>query len=297
MAWIYHMLNSKAKKESIVRELSYTMVDLHGQHVLVTGSAGGIGLEVAKLLLEHGANVSLHYNKSFDTLEPLVEQYPNNTFTFSVNAEDEQAIIYGIEQTYSKFGVINVAIINHAVFGAEDVPIWEMSLEQWNRIINLDLTSYFLYTREWCKQLVKYKQEHIHWLTNDKLEAFNASLILIGSTAGKFGEAKHIDYSTAKGALQSGFIKSLKNEIVEIFPYARCNVVAPGWVETPMAKQSLKDGKHLKTLKTMPMKKIATTQDIARQCLHLADRMTSGHTTGQVLMIDGGMEGRVTGEK
>jgi NAD(P)-dependent dehydrogenase (short-subunit alcohol dehydrogenase family) len=150
----------------------------------------------------------------------------------------------GIEQSCIHFGLINICIINHAVFVEEDVPIWEMSLEQWQRTIDINLTSYFLYSREWCRQLKRLKP-----LTNNNI---NASLIIIGSTAGKFGEVNHLDYATSKGALQSDFIRSLNNEIIQIMPHARCNIVAPGWTRTPMTESSIEQGKHLKALRTTP---------------------------------------------
>ncbi|CAF3348477.1 unnamed protein product [Rotaria sp. Silwood1] len=109
----------------------------------------------------------------------------------------------------------------------------------------------------------------------------------------EFGEANHIDYATSKGALHSGFIKSLKNEIVNIIPHARCNIVAPGWTRTPMAESSIEQGRHLKALRTMPLRKVATTEDVAQACLFFASNKTAGHLTGNVLMVHGGMEGRV----
>jgi NAD(P)-dependent dehydrogenase (short-subunit alcohol dehydrogenase family) len=256
---------------------------MQGQHVLVTGAAGGIGLVIARLFLEQGANVSLHYNRTVNTLTPLLNEYPDRCYALSVDATNEQAVQKGIEQSCTHFGLINVCIINHAVFVGEDIPIWDMSLEQWQHTMDVNLTSYFLYSREWCRQLKRLK------ITND----INASLILIGSTAGKFGEANHLDYATSKGALQSGFIKSLKNEIVHIIPHARCNVIAPGWTRTPMAENSIEQGKHLKALRTTPLRKVATTEDVAQACLFFASNKTAGHLTGNVLMVHGGMEGRV----
>ncbi|CAF1240037.1 unnamed protein product [Adineta steineri] len=259
---------------------------MQGQHVLITGAAGGIGFALARLFLEQGANVSLHYNRTFDTLTPLLEKYANQCYALSVNATDEQAVQKGIEQSCSHFGLINVCIVNHAIYVDEDLPIWEMSLEQWQRTLDVNLTAYFLYAREWCRQLKRLKPT-----TN--IENVNASLIFIGSTAGEFGEANHIDYATSKGALHSGFIKSLKNEIVNIIPHARCNIVAPGWTRTPMAETSIEQGKHLKALRTTSLRKVATVEDVAQACLFFSSNNTAGHLTGNVLMLHGGMEGRV----
>jgi NAD(P)-dependent dehydrogenase (short-subunit alcohol dehydrogenase family) len=259
---------------------------MQGQHVLITGAAGGIGLTIARLFLEQGANVSLHYHRTVDTLTSLLNEYTDRCYALSVNATDEQAVQNGIEQSCIRFGLINVCIINHAIFGEKDIPIWDISLEQWQRTMDVNLTSYFLYAREWCRQLRRLKP------TTD-IDNLNANLILIGSTAGKFGEANHLDYATSKGALQSGFIKSLKNEIVQIIPHARCNIVAPGWTRTPMAERSIEQGKHLKALRTTPLRKVATTDDVAQACLFFASNKTAGHLTGNVLMLHGGMEGRV----
>jgi NAD(P)-dependent dehydrogenase (short-subunit alcohol dehydrogenase family) len=259
---------------------------MQGQHVLVTGAAGGIGLVVARLFLEQGANVSLHYNRTVNTLTPLLNDYTDRCYALSVNATDEQAVQKGIEQSCARFGLINVCIVNHATYVDEELPIWEMSLEQWQQTLNVNLTSYFLYSREWCRQLKRLKP------TSD-INNLNASLILIGSTAGKFGEANHIDYATSKGALHSGFIKSLKNEIVHIIPHARCNIIAPGWTRTPMAEVAIEQGKHIKALRTTPLRKVASTEDVAQACLFFASNKTGGHLTGNVLMVHGGMEGRV----
>jgi len=259
---------------------------MQGQHVLITGAAGGIGLTIARVFLEQGANVSLHYHRTFDTLTSLLNEYTDRCYALSVNATDEQAVQNGIEQSCTHFGLINVCIINHAIFSEKETPIWDISLEQWQKTIDVNLTSYFLYAREWCRQLKRLKS------TID-INNVNASLILIGSTAGKFGEANHLDYATCKGALQSGFIKSLKNEIVHIIPHARCNIVAPGWTRTPMAEKSIEQGKHLKALRTTPLRKIATTEDVAQACLFFASNKTAGDLTGNVLMVHGGMEGRV----
>lgn len=257
---------------------------MEGQHVLITGAAGGIGLNIAQLFLERGAHVSLHYHQKFDTLTSLLEKYAGRCLALSIDASDEQAVQKGIKDSCQKFGLINVCIVNHAIFTSEDIPIWEMALDQWQRTLNVNLTSYFLYAREWCRQLKSLKGNN---------PDLNANIIFIGSTAGLFGEANHIDYSTSKGALQSGFIKSLKNEIVRIHPTARCNIVAPGWTRTPMAEKSFAEGKHLIAVRTTPLKKVATTDDVAQACLFFASNKTAGHITGQVLMIHGGMEGRI----
>eukprot|EP01125_Pyxidicula_operculata_P020769 TRINITY_DN7772_c0_g1_i2.p2 TRINITY_DN7772_c0_g1~~TRINITY_DN7772_c0_g1_i2.p2 ORF type:complete len:135 (-),score=25.43 TRINITY_DN7772_c0_g1_i2:45-449(-) len=114
-----------------------------------------------------------------------------------------------------------------------------------------------------------------------------------GSTAGKFGEANHIDYSAAKSALMYGFSYSLKNEIVQLFPRATVNSVCPGWTRTPMAEEAVKQKLHYKALRTTPLAKIASVTEVANVVLSVASPLIGSHMSGNIIMIDGGMEGRV----
>lgn len=91
-----------------------------------------------------------------------------------------------------------------------------------------------------------------------------------------------------------GLTLSLKNEIVQIAPRARVNCVAPGWVRTPMTSEALQDPQAIyRSLATVPLRKVAEASDVANQIVLLASAKVSGHVTGQVLMVEGGMESRV----
>ena len=121
-----------------------------------------------------------------------------------------------------------------------------------------------------------------------------ASIIFIGSTAGKFGEWNHSDYSACKAALMYGLTPTLKNEIVSIAPLARVNSVNPGWVGTPLSQERTRDKAFMeRALATTPLPKIASPADIARQVAVVASPTLSGHVNGQNIMVDGGMEGRL----
>ena len=130
-----------------------------------------------------------------------------------------------------------------------------MSLEQWRKTIDINLTGYFLFSREFLKQLKTSKNSQ------------PANIVMIGSTAGIFGEAGHADYATSKSGLMYGFLYSLKNEIVHVVPKSRVNVVArkfpfleiiilkAGWVATKMAEKALNDKEVVsKVYQTMPMR-------------------------------------------
>ena len=118
--------------------------------------------------------------------------------------------------------------------------------------------------------------------------------MLVGSTAGVFGEAGHADYAAAKSAIVTGLLLSLKNEIVRITPAGRVNAVCPGWTVSPMTRSTLEDPSILeRATRTMALRKAAAPEDVARQIVVLASDELSGHVTGQVIVVAGGMEGRL----
>ncbi len=256
---------------------------LNGSHVYITGASGGIGLVTAELFLKEGANVTLHYNSTYDTLKELVESYPEQVHTTQANVTNEEAVIASVQSAIDRFGMVNAMVINHGIWIADAVPLWEMTLDQWNKTISIDLTGAFLFAREYLKQL-----------KGCSPSSTNNSIIFVGSTAGHFGEADHADYATSKAGLMYGMTKSLKNEIIRLHPRGRINSVMPGWVATPMAEDSLKDTKVVnKVLSTMALRKVATPEDIGNSILFLASEKLSGHISGDVFSLAGGMEGRL----
>ena len=94
-------------------------------------------------------------------------------------------------------------------------------------------------------------------------------------------------------AVLQGLLLSLKNELVRVAPNARVNAVAPGWTQTPMARREVDDPELVDRItRTMALRKVAVAEDVARQVVVLASDELSGHVTGQVVVVAGGMEGR-----
>ena len=120
------------------------------------------------------------------------------------------------------------------------------------------------------------------------------SLVLIGSTAGSYGEAGHADYAAAKGGVITGLLLSAKNEAARIGPKVRVNAVSPGWTVTPRKEEEgISADMIKKATATMALKKLGRPEDVARQVVVLASPKLSGHVTGQVVTVAGGMEGRL----
>ena len=170
-----------------------------------------------------------------------------------------------------------------AVAGAwpeEDVPLWELPLERWEATLRANLTLTFFTARGFLREVER---------------AGHGSLVLIGSTAGVFGEAGHADYAAAKSAIVHGLLLSLKNEIVRVAPRGRVNAVCPGWTVSPMTRSTLDDDPSVleRATRTMALRKAAEPEDVARQVVALASDEISGHVTGQVVLVAGGMEGRL----
>src|SRR5262249_17114726 len=118
--------------------------------------------------------------------------------------------------------------------------------------------------------------------------------VLIGSTAGMFGEAGHADYAAAKAGLTYGLARTLKNEIARIALRGRVNVVCPGWTATPLTQRFTENPERVRrALQTIALRKVARAHDVAMAVVYLASAHLSGHVSGQVLTVSGGMEGRV----
>ncbi|KND00283.1 uncharacterized protein SPPG_04612 [Spizellomyces punctatus DAOM BR117] len=271
---------------TIQRQAASMDLKLEGTHVLITGASGGVGVVTARLFLEAGANVTLQYNSTNLTLLPLQTSYPNQCHAHPADVTSEGDIVTLFQAATSRFGPVEVLVVTHGVWPSQDVGVKDMSLERWRNTMSINLDGTFLS----CKYFLK----GIETAVQERRSLSNVSIVLVGSTAGKFGEAWHADYACTKSAMMQGLTLSLKNEIVKTHPKGRVNAVAPGWIRTPMAERAMQDPTLLyQALASTPLKKVSEPSDIAKAILFLSSEAVSGNMTGVCLDLNGGMEGRL----
>jgi 3-oxoacyl-[acyl-carrier protein] reductase len=253
---------------------------LAGQGVLVTGGAGGIGSAVVRAFAAEGARVAVHFVRREEGARALAGEVGGVALRADLTVEAEADRL--VPDAVAALGRLDVLVANAGVYPAPDAAVWEMSLERWRRTVAENLDSTFLT----CRAFLRHVKETGH-----------GSLVLVGSTAGHFGEALHADYAAAKGGLQTGFLKSLKNELHRIAPRARVNAVMPGWTEVGRNRHKLTDPSAVgRITRTMALRKVGQPEDVARMVVVLASDRLSGHVTGEAVTIAGGMEGRVLHE-
>jgi 3-oxoacyl-[acyl-carrier protein] reductase len=244
--------------------------------VLVTGGAGGIGSACVRAFAAEGARVAVHYHTSRGYAEELAAEL-EGAVALGADLTDEAQVDELFERARDALGAIDVCAAVAGVWPRADEPVWQLPLERWQHTIASNLTATFLTARGFLREV----ERNGH-----------GNLVLVGSTAGRFGEAGHADYAAAKAALQVGLLLSLKNEIVRIAPRGRVNAVAPGWTYSPMTRGELDQALVDRISRTMSLRKVATADDVARAVVVLASDELSGHVTGELVTVAGGMEGR-----
>jgi len=245
--------------------------------VLVTGASGGIGAACVQAFAAEGARLVVHYHRGEERARALADANAGASV-----AQADLTVEREVERLFAEarraLGAVDVCVEVQGVWPREDVPVWQLPLERWEETMRLNLTATFLVAREFLREVER---------------SGHGSLVLVGSTAGVFGEAGHADYAAAKSAILGGLLLSLKNEIVRIAPRGRVNAVAPGWTESPMTRGLVDPEQVAAVSRTMALRKVAQPEDVAAQVVVLASDALSGHVTGQVVVVAGGMEGRV----
>ena len=249
---------------------------MEGKVVLVTGGAGGIGQSICRAFSSEGARVVVHYNESKEEAISLSKEIGG--IAMQADLRSQKSADRLVDEIVSKLGSLDVCIANAGRYPVDSKPLWEIDSERWTETISSNLGV----TANTSRSFLRYASK-----------SRSGSLVMVGSTAGVYGEAGHSDYAAAKGAITSGLLMSLKNDVSKIGG-VRVNAVAPGWTITPKkVEQGIDDSLLGRATATMSLKKLATPEDVAMAVVVLSSDVISGHVSGQVIEVAGGMEGRL----
>ena len=243
---------------------------LENKVALITGGGRGIGRSICESFAENGCNVAFTYNSSKEAAENLVEElkkYDVKVKSYKSDASDHDKSVALIENVISDFERIDVLVNNAGI--TKDNLLMRMSPSDFKDVVNVNLGSVFNLTKSSIRIFLKQKE---------------GSIINISSIVGVKGNAGQSNYAASKAGI-IGFSKSIALELGS--RNIRCNVVAPGFIETDMT-DSLSDDVLEKWKESIPLKRSGKPNDVGNACVFLASDLSS-YITGQVLQVDGGL--------
>ncbi|MFD2572125.1 glucose 1-dehydrogenase [Spirosoma soli] len=255
---------------------------LKGQIALVTGASSGIGTGVAKSLAEAGATVVINHSSalSHDNAEAVLKEITDAggagmTAQCDVSKEDE--VIRMFADIVATYGTIDILVNNAGL--QRDAKFDEMTLEQWNTVININLTGQFLCAREAIREFLRRGPR-------PEVSAATGKIICMSSVHELIPWAGHINYAASKGAIKM-LMQSLAQEYGD--RRIRVNSICPGAIQTPINKAAWDTPQALNSLMTLiPYNRIGQPADVGNLAVFLASDL-SDYITGASIFIDGGM--------
>lgn len=244
---------------------------LKNKIALITGAGRGIGRQISLTLAKEGADVivnDLNF-ESADEVAHTVKELGRDSLAVQADVSKEKQVARMIKAARKKLGSIDILVNNAGVY--QNVPVADMSIEDWDKAMNVNLKSVFL-----CSKLVSEDMKNQRW----------GRIICISSIAGQRGSLGHAHYSTSKAGI-IGFVKSLA---LELAPYQiTVNAVAPGIIDhTPMGKRAISHYGENTLLKEIPLGKYGKPEDVSTLVLFLVSD-DAHYITGQTLSVNGGL--------
>jgi 3-oxoacyl-[acyl-carrier protein] reductase len=251
-------------------------LSLSGKVALITGGSRGIGAATVRMFVTAGAQVVFNYRKAQEEANQLVAECGGKNCAAVACDLTGTATAKGlIDATVARFGRLDILVANHGVWASEDVPVDEMTDEQWRNTVAVNLDAVFGLIKHAVAQMKKQVRSG----------PAGGNIVVVSSTAGQRGEAFHCDYAATKGALIS-LVKGLSTELARDRIYVNC--VAPGWVETDMSRPALNDPRSSQAImSTIPLGRVGKPEEIAAPILFLCTEH-AGFVTGEVFNVNGG---------
>lgn len=251
---------------------SNVTLSLEGKVALVTGGSRGIGAACVRLFVRAGAKVVFNYVQAAAVAEALVSECgPDRCHAVQADLTGTATAEALVRAAVDRFGALDILVGNHGIWLGDDASIDTMPDAQWSKTLAVNLDSMFAAVK--------------HSVAQMKRQGRGGNIVLISSTSGQRGEAGHADYAATKGAIIS-MVKGLSTELV---PFGiRVNCVAPGWVDTDMTSETLRDPvSGGKIFSVIPMGRAGTPEEIAGPVLFLCTPY-AGFVTGEVFNVNGG---------
>jgi 3-oxoacyl-[acyl-carrier protein] reductase len=247
-------------------------LDLTGKVALITGGSRGIGAACVRLFTQAGASVLFNYQKSKEAAQKVVISCGSDR-TAAVQSDliGEGAEEMLVEEAVARYGYLDILVVNHGIWTAADVPVDQLSDEQWRSTMGTNLDSAFLLVKAAVKAMRRMRR--------------GGHIVMVSSTAGQRGEAFHCDYAATKGAIIS-MVKGLSTELARDHIYVNC--VAPGWIATDMSAPVMAQPEmQQKITSLIPLGRIGRPEEVAAPILFLCTPL-AGFITGEVFNVNGG---------
>ncbi|WP_018343125.1 SDR family oxidoreductase [Cytophaga aurantiaca] len=253
---------------------------LKGQTALITGGDSGIGKGIALKMAANGANILVNYHSNKKAAEETVEElkaFDVSAITYQANVGDEMQVQQMFQEAINRFGTIDILVNNAGL--QQDSAFKDMTLDQWNKVININLTGQFLCAREAVREFIK---------RGPRPEVSKAlgKIICISSVHEVIPWGGHANYAASKGGIMM-LMKSMAQELGGL--KIRINSIGPGAIKTPINHQAWETPAAAQNLlKLIPYDRIGETEDIGNAAVWLASD-ESDYVHGITLFVDGGM--------
>jgi glucose 1-dehydrogenase len=251
-----------------------------GQKALVTGASSGIGSAIAIMLARAGADVCVNYHSGEEraaTVMRDIESEGARAFIYRADVSNERDVQRMFAAALEGFGALDIVVCNAGV--QKDAPLEEMTVQQFDKVIAINLRGQFLCAREAVKT---FRRQGVR----ENISCAAGKIISISSVHDIIPWAGHVNYAASKGGIAM-LMKTIAQEVAAY--HIRVNILSPGAIRTPINMQAWSSSAAYRELmKLVPYKRIGETEDVGRCAVWLASD-ESDYVNGATLYVDGGM--------
>jgi glucose 1-dehydrogenase len=263
----------------LIKRLESMHISLEQQVALVTGASSGLGAAAARGLAAAGAAVVINYNSQPEPAEKLAAEIiaaGGQAIAVQADVSKEEDVERLFSKTLEHFGRLDILVANSGL--QKDASIVDMSLADWNKVIEVNLTGQFLCARAALRQFI---QQGIRPVVSRAL----GKIIHMSSVHQLIPWAGHANYAASKGGVDL-LMRSIAQEVGE--QRIRVNSIAPGAIRTAINTEAMAGDKEAELLKLIPYGRVGDAEDVANAVVWLASDL-SDYVHGTTLFIDGGM--------